>query len=170
MASLKEIFRSDKQIQSVVKWASTNDGKQGFCVRLTCWSAPFPRIVLRGVAMPEYIDREIKLHLEIDDGRHGGRHMARAEWRPFHRHGNQGIGPRVLQGEVFSGTHVHLFRPNYIADEDRMRSRLTIAVPLQPDLTSCQEFIDRIGKYFRISNMENVPPPPAQANMRVFTG
>lgn len=160
--TLEQIFDSPKRIDDAVRWKECGTDWWGFLIPLSIEEVTIEGLILRGKSAMNYLDRGFLLQIEYRRSA-SSIALARSDWRALHNHNNKRIGPEDLRFVEQKGSHLHRFDQNYLPDEDRMRgSNLPIATPISPDHETCQEYIDGMGKYFRISNMEQVVPPPAQ--------
>lgn len=87
------------------------------------------------------------------DNRRDAVPMARLDWRPKTPHTNEHPGsPDELLGQEIVGTHHHSFDLNWSHANSRPLKWLPIAEGITPDYQSVMDYLDAVGKFFRISN------------------
>lgn len=87
------------------------------------------------------------------DNRRDAVPLARLDWRPKTPHTNDHPNsPTELLGQEILGTHHHSFDLNWSHSSGRPLKWLPIAEAITTDFQSVAEFIDAVGKFFRISN------------------
>jgi len=108
-------------------------------------------------------DRHVTFILVYVDpsGFERGVHVAKAEWRPISGHNNKGWGPDGLKFIEQVESHCHCFNDNAALPDDVWKNRkLPVALPIKPDPQKFAEFLEFMGKKFRILNVSLIPTPP----------
>lgn len=116
----------------------------------------------RATALLVRRDESITFQLEYFPRRRQpkGGPMERIEWRPLRGHNNKLIGPLEHRNKLQRGSHHHEFRLNWEHSKTAVRKGdLPLSVPIQPE-PSYDEILVFVGKAFRISPIDWVPPPP----------
>ncbi|WP_299641464.1 hypothetical protein [uncultured Tateyamaria sp.] len=90
--------------------------------------------------------------------------LERIEWRVGHT--NSAIGPQEYHFLDIPSSHIHKFDINYLEGEDRMRQRnLPLAVPLDPDPGTLEDFLECAEKLLRIKGVSGIERPGFQGRL-----
>lgn len=122
---------------------------------------------LRVKVSKQFTNRDCMAQLEYAPaGRRSAVELRRIDWRPFHRHQNNGL-PVGDPLRLIDGTHDHTFIDNYIEAEHRMRAggSLPIAWPVNPDPNTVSEFLAFCGERFRINDIGLVGLPVTSGDL-----
>ncbi|WP_165831093.1 hypothetical protein [Sphingomonas pokkalii] len=158
-----ELYKSSKRIALFPGWSAA-EGETGYS-RFACpleingvIEADF---MLHGGAYKYHPDRHVTFELRI--GKPGIKRkvpIARIDWRSLTGGHSNKRGPNVpWAGKRVGDSHVHGFEINWVEAEDRMRTDLSQAEPMPPEVQSFEALRTFAGNLFRISNIDIVEQP-----------
>ena len=162
---LRALAESDKTIAFMPDWSKPDDedGYSHFQAPLAINGITEAGLFLSGGAYPSAPDRHVTFEIVWLTGQ-GARQLKlmRMDWRSL-RGGHTNLRkygcPPECPGRT-SYTHFHAFDINWREPEDKMRGkRLPCARDVEENLESFEALRTYVGKYFRINNIDIVPPP-----------
>lgn len=114
---------------------------------------------LRGVCRRWLPDRAVTFQLELFPARTRAQPLSRIDWKPLSPHRNS-RGPENVRGKIIAGTHHHSFELNWVAHENRMKRRISVAAPIVPEPKTYEELLAVVDREFRIQALSGVLPKP----------
>jgi hypothetical protein len=162
---LKSLFLAEKSVPVGVQWTvpDPSDGYMRFSVPLEVGGITEAGLVLTGGSYAHHPDEHITFEMAVFD--HGGIRrirLCRLDWRSLlDGHSNQRNKCRgQWAGKRVPSTHLHSFEANWVEAEQRMRKgKLPCAEPIPQSLQTFDDLRSFVGIYFRIKNIDIVPPP-----------
>jgi hypothetical protein len=158
---LRELLEVEKWLERRPQWnAESSELRYEMEYELSIGGTIIGGLSLRGKASKSTLARDVMFQLEVSKGFRTKTPLARLDWKPFHNHDNDAIGPPELRLSHFTGTHYHCFYLNYFEDSDKMRSgNLPLAKEVQPEPESFDKILAFCEIMFNISNMRSIPIP-----------
>lgn len=163
MATLADLYHAEKRIAAFSGW-SAPEPETGYCrfaSPLEIGGVVEADFMLHGGAYRYHPDRHVTFELRL--GRAGVKRkipIARVDWRSLAGGHTNRRGPKLpWAGKRVGDSHIHAFELNWIEVEDRMRTDLSQAEPLPPEIDSFESLRDHAGNQFNISNMKIVERP-----------
>tara|TARA_R110000868_G_scaffold305573_7_gene566618 strand:+ start:5540 stop:6073 length:534 start_codon:yes stop_codon:yes gene_type:complete len=151
-----------KAIIAPVQWSvpDASDGAINFLVPLDINGVTIEGLFLRGRAYESAPDRDVMFQLEITTGLRSRTPLRRVDWLP-----RSGRHKNPDKGEIL-GSHQHLFEPNWIEGEQRMRAgNLPWAEAIPATVSTYASLLDFTADQFRIQNITAVPQPEWSAKL-----
>lgn len=120
---------------------------------------------LRGATIAERPDSDLTFQLEWTPAVGPTYHLLRYDWRPLRPHRNRGRGPEQWR-YLDMWTHYHPFEENVAEGMEALyQGNLPIGIPIDPDLESVDEAIEKLGELFNIAAPREIPVPPWQPRL-----
>ncbi|MEL7527478.1 MAG: hypothetical protein AAFN16_16995 [Pseudomonadota bacterium] len=160
-----DFYHSDKDIAAYpVEWKTGHRPKSlRLSLPLMIDGVVVEGFTLIGHTLVDLPHRNVAFLLNYKDpmGFDRGIHVAKAEWRPIKGHNNKGWGPEEFRLKEQTHSHCHCFDDNVGLGGDLWKNnKLPLALPIVPDPSSFEEFLEFVGKKFRISNVSLIGTPP----------
>ncbi len=166
MTTLSEIAEAQKALAGRPVWRDVSKVRQETRIALVADGVGIEGLYVR-IISPRTVESHgflVQLEYEAVSGR--VQSLARAEWKVPHT--NPDAGPENLRLLECPSSHVHDFTCNYIQADDRMRKRnLPIAMPIEPDPETLEEFLAETEKLLRIKGLSEIVRPAFQAELLV---
>ncbi len=161
-----DFYNADKDIAVYpAGWKSGPNGQRSLklSVPLMIDGVVLEGFNLIGSTIIDLPDRNVTFVLNYKDpkGFERGIQVAKAEWKPIPGHNNKGWGPDHLRFIEQTGSHCHCFNDNVALGKDLWKdNKLPLALPIEPDPQTFEDFLEFVGKKFRILNILSVERPP----------
>ncbi len=166
MVILRDLVSPLKTFSEPIKWVDEGENWKTSRVNLEMNGAPVPGLFLR-IKSPAIRNAHgflLQTEYQPDERVRSAFAIERVEWKVGHT--NSAIGPQEYHFLDIESSHIHKFDINYIEDENRMRQRnLPLAVPVDPDPHSLEDFLDCAEKLLRIKGVSGIDRPDFQGRL-----
>lgn len=153
----RQLLEADKLVAGSPVWSDPEgtDQKTKLIAALMVEGRVFRGLELIGRASQNFRNANMSFSLVYlpTDNRRDAVQMARVDWRPLTPHTNDHpSSPPHLLGLEIDNTHHHSFDLNWSTGTGKPLKWLPIAEPIEPDFANVAQFIDGVGRFFRIGD------------------
>ena len=163
------LFAARKERDQFSGWSDpeAETGAMWFLAPLAIGGVTQEAFALHGLALKYAPNQNVCFELKALGPRNKKVPLARYEWRSLRGgHTNSRRPGSPVSGERVNATHYHSFDLNFLHATARMRSgNLPQAENDEPEPQSFESLTKRVGKLFRINNINIVLPPPWEYGM-----
>jgi hypothetical protein len=156
---LAELLEAEKRIRPVPTWRSDN-GAIRWKAPLIIGGAVVEGFTLHARCLASEAGRDVSFTLDRSVTGQPSVRIDRVDWRPIHRHNNNGIGPDHLRFKIIEESHRHNYYENLTSDGKMRSGNLPVAIPIEEKLETFQSLVDFVAEIYKIEDLKLLMPPP----------
>lgn len=169
------VMDSEKSLIGSPKWTTADgpDAKMKLVASLMVEGRILQGLELVGRAHADLRNKDSSFTLVYfpTDNRRDAVQMARVDWRPKTPHTNEHKNtPPELLGVECPSDHHHPFDRNWSKGTGRPLKALPIAEPIWPEYDTFEDFVDGVGRFFRITNIRKGVVSPWPKDLLDYAG